>query len=165
MACLVATLGNVAAAPSTPHVETRRVGSELVVSFDLQPQRADDLAPRLAGGQPVVVTWQLDVRRKVRLWRDIPTTRGLLRVTARRGPAPGHFSIDRSLNGRPLGRTVVASLEETYRHLTSFTAVQLPDAVPIPTQGRYRLAIRAILEGGGAKRIATPWLAEVFVTD
>jgi hypothetical protein len=160
--CLVAAFTEAMAASTAPRLTARRVGSSVSVSFDLQPEETDDLAHRLAGGQPVWVSWQMDVRRQVPFWRDLPIKRGVLKVTARRGPIPGLFEVDRSLNGRSLGAPLEATLEETYRHLTSFVDVQMVDAAPAEPGAQYRLFIKAILEGGG-KRIETRWLAKGMV--
>lgn len=152
-----------AVADATPSLEARMLGSSVSVSFDLRPTRTDDLAQRLADGKPVWVTWVMDVRRDVPFWLDRPVKRGVLKVTARRIPESDVFSIERTLNGRSLGVPIAATLEDTYRHLTSFENVELAGLAPVASDARYRLAIQAVVEGGGDARIATPVLALVVV--
>jgi hypothetical protein len=135
---LALTVGVTAEAP---HLTARRVGSSLTVTFDLRPTRTDDLATRLRGGQPVSVTWQIDVRREVAFWIDQGVKRNVLKVSARRTAEPNVFLIERTINRRALGKPILASPEETYRHL----------------------AIKAVVEGGAEARIVTPELARTSV--
>jgi hypothetical protein len=152
-----------AVADATPRLSARQVGSSVSMSFDLRPERTDDLAQRLVAGKPVWVTWVIDVRKVVPFWIDFLVKRGVLKVTARRGRESGVFSIERMLNGRSLGPPIEAHLEETYRHLTSFASVEIPASAPVAAGARYRVEIKAVVEGGGDARIATPVLARTIV--
>ena len=109
------------------------------------------------------VTWQLDVRREAPLWVDLLVKRAVLKVTARHGRTSGVFSIERTLNGRSLSSPTDANLEETFRHLTSFANVEIPAPLRGAVGAQYRLAIKAVVEGGGDARIVTPWLAQATV--
>lgn len=146
-----------------PRLAARMVGSSVSVSFDLQSERTDDLAQRLLAGEPVWVTWVMDVRRDVPFWVDLLVKRDVLKVTARRGRTSGVFSIERTLNGRSLSSPIDANLDETFRHLTSFANVEIPRPVRDAVGVQYRLAIKAVVEGGGDARIVTPWLAQATV--
>jgi hypothetical protein len=152
-----------AVAEATPRLEARMVGSSVSVSFDLQSERTDDLAQRLVAGEPVWVTWVMDVRRHVPFWVDRLVKRDELKVTARRGRTSGVFSIERTLNGRSLSSPVDANLEETFRYLTSFANVEIPAPAREALGAQYRLAIKVVVEGGGDARIVTPWLAQATV--
>ena len=152
-----------AVAEARPRLAARMVGSSVSVSFDLQSERTDDLAQRLVAGKPVWVTWVMDVRRDVPFWVDRLVKRDVLKVTARRGRTSGVFSIERTLNGRSLSSPIDANLEETFRHLTSFANVEIPGPTRDAVGAQYRLAIKAVVEGGGDARIVTPWLAQATV--
>ena len=161
LASLVAFAGAVPEA--RPRLVARMVGSSVSLSFDLQSERTDDLAQRLAAGEPVWVTWVMDVRREVPRWVDPIVERDILKVTARRRRTSDVFSIERTLNGRSWGSTVDANLEQTFRHLTSFANVEIPGPVRDAVGAQYRLAIKAVVEGGGDARIVTGWLAEATI--
>jgi hypothetical protein len=89
--------------------------------------------------------------------------RELLKVTARRGPTSGAFSIERTLNGRRLSSPIDANLAEAFRYLTSFAHVEIPGPARDAAGTQYRLAIKAVVEGGGDARIVTAWLAQATV--
>ena len=152
-----------AAADVGPRLAARMVGSSVFVSFDLQSNRTDDLAPRLVTGKPVWVTWVMDVRRDVPFWVDLLVERDELKVTVRRGRTPGVFSIEHTLNGRSLSSPFEATLEETFRHLTSFANVEIPGPARDAVGAAYRLAIKAVVNGGGDAPIVTPVLAQARV--
>jgi len=105
----------------------------------------------------------MDVRRHVPFWVDRLVKRDVLKVTARRGRTLGLFSIERTLNGRSLSSPIDANLEETFRYLTSFANVEIPGPARDAVGTQYRLAIKAVVEGGGDARIVTPWLAQATV--
>jgi hypothetical protein len=133
------------------------------VSFDLQSTSTDDLRRRLIAGKPMWVMWVIDVRRDVPFWFDLPVERGVLKVTTRRGQSASMFSVQRTLNGRSLGSPIDADLDQTYRHLTSFANAELQISAPVSAGAQYRLAIKAVVEGGGYPRIVTPWLAHAAI--
>ena len=161
LAGLVAFAG--AVADARPRLAARMVGSSVSVSFDLQSERTDDLAQRLAAREPVWVTWVMDVRREVPMWVDPVVKRDVLKAIARRGRTLDVFSIERTLNGRSLSSPIDANLEATFRHLTSFANVEIPGPVRDAVGAQYRLAIKAVVEGGGDARIVTPWLAQATI--
>ncbi len=146
-----------------PKLVVSRAGSSLLVTFDLLPDRVDDLAVRLRGHDQVTVTWQVDVRREVAFWVDRGVQRFVLTTTARRAAGAEEYVIERALNRRKLGQPIVAPLGDTYRHLTSFTRIELPFAAPVAQGTPYRLAITARVEGGGEAAIVTPELARTVI--
>jgi hypothetical protein len=162
LASLVVAFAGVVA-DASPRLAARMVGSSVSVSFDLQSGRTDDLAQRLVTGKPVWVTWVIDVRRDVPFWVDVLVKRDVLTVTARHGRTSDVFSIERTLNGRSLSSPIDVNLEETFRHLTSFANVEIPGLARDAVGAQYRLAIKAVVEGGGDARIVTPWLAQATV--
>ena len=164
LSCPVLLLAlTVGVAASGPRLVVVKVGSSLAVTFDLQPERVDDLSGRLRSGAPVSVTWDIDVRREVAFWLDRDVERFSLVVTARATADRERFAIVRTLNKRVLGDPILATLDEAYRHLTAFDNVELPYAAPAAASAPARLAIKASLEGGGAARIATLELARTVI--
>ena len=146
-----------------PKLVVSRAGSSLLVTFDLLPDRVDDLAVRLRGHDQVTVTWQVDVRREVAFWVDRGVQRFVLTTTARRAAGAEEYVIERALNRRKLGQPIVAPLGDTYRHLTSFTRIELPFAAPVTPGTPYRLAITARVEGVGYAAIVTTELARTVI--
>lgn len=146
-----------------PQLVVSKAGSSLLVAFDLLPDRVDDLAKRLRGHDQVSVTWQIDVRRQVAFWIDRGVQRFVLTTTARRAAGSDAYVIEQALNRRRLGQPVVTSLDETYRHLTSFTDIELPFAVSVAPGTPYRLTITARVEGGGEAAITTTELARTVI--
>lgn len=153
----------VGVAAEEPRLAVSRAGSSLTVAFDLRPERMDDLATRLRAGAPVSVTWQIDIRREVGLWVDRDVKRHAVTVTARRTAEGDSFVIERSLNRRTLGTPRLATLDETYRHLTSFGDLELPYSTPVASTAPLRVAIKARVDGGGEARIVTPELARTVI--
>jgi hypothetical protein len=146
-------------AQSAAELVARVAGSDVNVSFDLHPQRTDDLARRLATSAPVSVVWIVDARRRVRFWRDLHVQRAVVRVTARRAGASDLFTITRTVDGQQ-GPAVQATLADSYRYLTSFELLPLFSTAELSAPGGYRVEIRAILDGGGEPKIETTVLAE-----
>jgi hypothetical protein len=138
----------------------RVAGSDVTVSFDLHPQRTDDLARRLVTSAPVSVVWIVNARQRARFWRDRPVQRAVISVTARRVGASDLFTITRTVNGQQ-GPAVQATLADSYRYLTAFELLPLFSTAELSARGGYRLEIMAILDGGGEPMIETTVLAEV----
>ena len=137
----------------------RVAGSEVTVSFDLHPQRTDDLDRRLATSGPVSIIWIVNARQRARFWRDRSVQRAVISVTARRAGSSDVFTITRTVNGQ-LGPAVQASLADSYRHLTAFELLPLFSTAELSARGGYRLEIMAILDGGGEPMLETTVLAE-----
>ena len=148
-----------ATAQSTAELIARVAGSDVTVSFDLRPQRTEDLARRLETSAPVSVIWTVDARQKARFWRDVPVQRAMVRVTARKAGASDLFKITRVVNGQQSG-AVQATLADACRYLTSFEPLPLFATADLASRGGYRVEIRAILDGGGEPKIETAVLAE-----
>jgi hypothetical protein len=146
-------------ARSTAELVARVAGSDVNVSFDLHPERTDDLARRLATNAPVSVVWIVDARQRARFWRDVPVQRAVVRVTARKTGASDLFTITRTVDGQR-GPAVQASLADSYRYLTSFERLPLFSTAELSARSAYRVKIRAILDGGGEPKIETAVLAE-----
>ena len=137
----------------------RVAGSDVTVSFDLHPQRTDDLTRRLSTGAPVSVVWFVNARQRARFWRDRTIQRAMVSVTARRAGASDLFTITRTVNGQQ-GPAVQATLADSYRYLTAFKLLPLFRTAELSPRGAYRLEIMAILDGGGEPMIETNVLAE-----
>ena len=97
----------------------RVAGSDVRISFDLHPQRTDDLARRLATSAPVSVVWTVNARQRGRFWPDRAVQRAVVGVTARRAGTSDLFTITRTVNGQQ-GPAVQATLADSYRYLTAF---------------------------------------------
>jgi hypothetical protein len=149
-------------AQSAAELVARVAGSNVTVSFDLHPQRTDDLARRLATSAPVSVVWIVDARQRVRFWRDLPVQRAVVRVTAKSAGASDLFTITRTVDGQQ-GPAIQASLADSYRYLTSFDLLPLFSTAELSAPAEYRVEIRAILDGGGEPKIETTVLAEAAV--
>jgi hypothetical protein len=147
-----------AMAQSAAELVARVAGSDVNVSFDLRPQRTEDLARRLVTSAPVSVIWIVDARQRARFWRDVPVQRAVVRVTARRA-ASDLFTITRVVDGQQ-SLAVQATLADTCRYLTSFETLPLCRKADLAASGGYRVEIRAILDGGGEPKIDTAVLAE-----
>ena len=148
-----------AVAQSTGELIARVAGSDVTVSFDLRPQRTEDLARRLETSAPVSVIWIVDARQKARFWRDVPVQRAVVRVTARREGASDLFKITRLVDGQQ-SVAVQATLADTCRYMTSFEPLPLFTTADLAARGGYRIEISAILDGGGEPKIETTVLAE-----
>jgi len=142
-----------------PLLRADRVGSSLFVTFDLRSVDTGDLEVRLRGKDPVSVTWEIDVRRAVPFWIDRGVESFAFTVTARATDTPDVFELERTMNARAVSGPVRVSRGEAYAALTSFTNLELPYAVPVESDLRLRLTLRARVEGGGASRIVTQELA------
>lgn len=142
-----------------------RIGTEAVsVSFDLRPDRVDQLDARLAGSEPVSVTWLIELHQKVKLWRDLPLKRATFQATARRVDGSDLFSIATRANGDPGGAVDQVPRSVAYRLLTSFSDVDLFAANAIERGADYLVTVSVVVEGGGAPRITTEALAQVPLT-
>jgi hypothetical protein len=138
----------------------RVTGSDVTVSFDLHPQRTDDLARRLATSAPVSVMWIVNARQRARFWRDRRVQRAVVSVTARRAGPSDLFTITRTVNGQQ-GSAVQATLADSFRYLTAFEPLRLFSTAELSARGGYRLEIMAIFDGGGEPMIETTVLADV----
>lgn len=163
VAAILTTTAARPGADQLPLLTARATGSSVLVSFDLRADEASDLDQRLGTGQPVWVTWSLELRRKVPLWVDRDRRRAELKVSARPAPAAGLFAIQRVLDGRSLGPLLLVDRAGALRHLLSFEALELVGAAPTTPADRLRLTVSAVLQGGGQQRISTPVLADAVV--
>lgn len=152
-----AALGTLEAAAQ---MAVRVAGPDVAVSFDLHSRQTDDLVRRFATDVPVSVAWVVNVRQRLRLWRDPAVQRAIVRVTGRRAGVPPLFAITRTVNGRH-DLAVQAPLADSLHYFTAFEALPLFDAAELSARGGYRLEISAIVAGGGQPTIETPVLAEV----
>lgn len=142
-----------------PLLRVIRAGDALRVTFDLRPTDTQHLAVRLRGRDPVRVTWRIEVRRAVPFWVDRGVESFEFVVTARGTERPGVFTVDRTLNQRPVGVTSTVSQAEAYAALMSFANIELPYVPRAEPDLPLRVTIRARVQGGGESPIATAELA------
>lgn len=133
------------------------------MSFDLRADETSDLDQRLDNGQPVWVTWSVELRRKVPLWIDRDRRRTELKVSARPAPGAALYAIERVVNGRSLDPPLRVDRAGAMRHLLSFESLELVGAAPPTPAAPLRLTVSAVLQGGAQQRIATPVLADTVV--
>lgn len=163
LVCLVIapTMGQ---AQSDPSLRARFGADAISVSFDLRPDRVDQLDARLVGSEPVSVTWLIELRQRVKLWRDLPLARATFQATARRVDASDLFSITTRSNGESSGAAVQVPRSTAYRLLTSFPDLNLFATDATARGADYLVTVSAVVEGGDVAPITTRALARAPVT-
>ncbi|MFN7981115.1 MAG: hypothetical protein U0Q11_04605 [Vicinamibacterales bacterium] len=142
----------------------RRAASYVFVDFFLNQSNTEDLEKRLTSGVPVSVLWALHTQLAVPMWRDAPGPSAAIRLTARPGAQGRGFVVTDVANGVFRRTFTRGSLSETLSDLVSFQSLPaFPSWALQPGRG-YSIAIRAVVEGGGAERIETADLATTTIS-
>ncbi|MGE0450570.1 MAG: DUF4390 domain-containing protein [Vicinamibacterales bacterium] len=141
-----------------PELTARSAGSSVFIDFDLHPTQTDDLERRLQSGQTVSVLFVVDSLRSVPWWRDATEAHATIRIAAERQTS-GAFRVTHTVNGVRFQAAMRATMREVLRDLTSLHNMPSLSCGALGADQAYTIRIRAVLEGGGARRVETAILA------